>query len=864
MRAEMKAYARFVGLFLAVVLAVGLLASTGVAGPVGDGNQTIDGDSVYIDNIYGKITVTPHTSSPNPMGCHEQIVDIIWKYPDTELDFAFQLDLENDAKWTSRNAYIWKSYLHEGYTPVYGNVNETKRCNSADYGFIDEDTGWCNETGDVEGNVYYNYWEHDFDWYEVDATGVTIIWNTSGITHYEDATFEDWYDISDRFTKDTYLDDIYYWIKNTAFKQNEPKLIKIEYCAPETSGKWGLFAKRSSDTIAEAKESGYYIHLDPWWDAFKEYFYMAAHAPDDDENLILYMPFESDYLDEGRYKFNNGTPHGDTKLNVSGAMGQCVYLAGTDDYINVSETNLNLSYGRDPHTIELWAKPETLPANGDIDYIVSKQHGTTYDTAIWLYNDGGTQQIGANGGYWAYTLPTDGWTHIAANISGQHVILYINGVSQGSASVANNAMTNQQFTIGVTHDLDQDYYGHVDEIMLYNRSLSATEILNHYQAARNNHTVEFGHAPSVSLNATVGEGDISYAIKWYMNGTTNRTTGADAVTDPNLIAWYPLDGSTSDYAHQHDGTAVADAVVNNTYAKVGAGSYDFDGTGDYINLGDSPDWVFGTGDFAIELWARFRATGAYAMLVAQWENNGGADKAWTLTRASTNKIVAWASDGGATNFITLNNGTKVIAANTWYHVVMTREGDNAFIYVNGVMDASDISATGTVSDSTVDALIGAQWAQGAGSPQHYIKGQIDEVRIYNRSITEVEALEHYKAGLHGGLTVPRIDTTNNANWTIEITPVDLDTVGTTVNASICLGCALPIIDTCTPPASGDWHVVCNDNCTITSDVGMSANTLWIYGTSGSFTVSGVEIYVKRLRADWGCKLDFPSGGSIRA
>jgi len=79
---------------------------------------------------------------------------------------------------------------------------------------------------------------------------------------------EDWNDITDMFVHKKFNGRHYYWIKNVNFNQYETKQVKWTYYTPNNlSGKWGLWAKRSSDNLTEAIESEYYIYLDPWWDS---------------------------------------------------------------------------------------------------------------------------------------------------------------------------------------------------------------------------------------------------------------------------------------------------------------------------------------------------------------------------------------------------------------------------------------------------------------------------------------------------------------------------------------------------------------------------------------------------------------------
>jgi len=88
---------------------------------------------------------------------------------------------------------------------------------------------------------------------------------TYGSVHYWDGS---------NYNKVSNIDHIeyngYHWyiLSNIHFNQYETKHGYWEYDVPiNTSGKWDMFLKRSSDTLQDAYTSGHYVHLDPWWNS---------------------------------------------------------------------------------------------------------------------------------------------------------------------------------------------------------------------------------------------------------------------------------------------------------------------------------------------------------------------------------------------------------------------------------------------------------------------------------------------------------------------------------------------------------------------------------------------------------------------
>jgi hypothetical protein len=77
-------------------------------------------------------------------------------------------------------------------------------------------------------------------------------------------------------------------------------------------------------------------------------------------------------------------------------------------------------------------------------------------------------------------------------------------------------------------------------------------------------------------------------------------------------------------------------------------------------------------------------------------------------------------------------GTTQIPLNTWTHLATTYNGFTLSLYVNGVLVASQ-TITGSILTSTGDLRIGGNSVWG-----EFFKGRLDEIRVYNRALTQAE------------------------------------------------------------------------------------------------------------------------------
>jgi hypothetical protein len=99
--------------------------------------------------------------------------------------------------------------------------------------------------------------------------------------------------------------------------------------------------------------------------------------------------------------------------------------------------------------------------------------------------------------------------------------------------------------------------------------------------------------------------------------------------------------------------------------------------------------------------------------------------------------------GGSANHVTAAS----YVTNHWYHCVVTYDGINTHMYVNGA-DVKD--AVDTMAPSTWSPLVIGSGKWGAG-PIRNLVGVVDEVAIYTNVITDIA--QHYSDGISGGAGV---------------------------------------------------------------------------------------------------------------
>jgi hypothetical protein len=169
------------------------------------------------------------------------------------------------------------------------------------------------------------------------------------------------------------------------------------------------------------------------------------------------------------------------------------------------------------------------------------------------------------------------------------------------------------------------------------------------------------------------------------------------------------DGSTTivDSTGNHSPTAVGNAQIDTAQFKFGAASILFDGSGDYISVPDSANWILGggTGGFAIGFWIRFKTAVASGGFCAQ---RSSGDDNWVFEMSSITNVKLRRTAGGS-GVLDLNWSWSP-SIDTWYYVELNRGwGGNA----NDFSVSIDGTSLGTQTSATTFVDLGQVLAIGA-------------------------------------------------------------------------------------------------------------------------------------------------------
>jgi len=171
---------------------------------------------------------------------------------------------------------------------------------------------------------------------------------------------------------------------------------------------------------------------------------------------------------------------------TEGKYGSALSFDGINDWVTVADAaDLDLTTGM---TLEAWVRPSSLDTWRTV---LLKQRPSGLAYALYASNDSSRAESDVNiGGDKSAAapaaLPLNTWSHLAVTYNGAVLRLFVNGVEVGSRTVSGAMATSTGvLRIGGNSVWNEFFAGRIDEIRIYNRALTAVEILSDMAAPIN-------------------------------------------------------------------------------------------------------------------------------------------------------------------------------------------------------------------------------------------------------------------------------------------------------------------------------------------------------------------------------------------
>ncbi len=393
---------------------------------------------------------------------------------------------------------------------------------------------------------------------------------------------------------------------------------------------------------------------------------------------------------------NHATGNATATKDRFGYGANAYQFSGADSLIAANSVQLNSDYT----TISFWVRPDEFPASGEV-YLLSnggwqerwKISMPNHGKPVFTTHSGGACCSDMDSGT-PLTIGT--WTHVVMVHDGTKDIIYFNGAQVAEKNVA-GALDKTKYPLGIGNNpIDAGGYfkGGLDDIQVYNRALTGPEVAALYAA--------------------------------------QNTPPAFA---DDLVANYTFSGNANDATPFSNHAAATGAQLGNDRFNKANQAYAFNGVSDKVEASNSPQL---NSDYTtVAFWVNVKelpASGEHFLL-----SFGGWQERWKISLPNHGKLVWTTNNSSGISDMDSGDGNTLMPG-VWKHVVMTHDGTNDKIYMDGLPVATK-AVSGTMNSTTKPLGIGYNPIDVG----NYFNGSLDEVRIYKKALNDAEVAALYAA-----------------------------------------------------------------------------------------------------------------------
>lgn len=411
----------------------------------------------------------------------------------------------------------------------------------------------------------------------------------------------------------------------------------------------------------------------------------------------------------------NGTHIGTGTENSSDCpYGNCYFFTG-NGRINIT-SNVEATF---PMAVSFWAK---FLEDGWTNVLgISK---ATLVNQSWTIRKDSSNNV-------EFRLSTDGgsgsvcrqpkvilnrWYHFVYSLNVTGLYVYMDGELEGMSGCPDTVYDSQQpFTIGQLGTGTSAADKYIDNVILYNRTISASEVVTLYK----------------------------YDYEQHTNPDSSRHIQIKPPITDGLVGYWDLNEDAIDQLGTYNGT-IAGAVNTTGHFGDSNTAMAIDGTTNHIVLGTGTDFFdLCENGCSFAMWFKIAKTGVNNFLVSRYDSSGNSEFFQTFI-----------DNGGDTRFLIDDNGDALSEGNrchfdyrdddiiidTWYHHIWFYDPVNDLVgfYRDGVLkhaepclgfDEINITAWNK-SETTFFAIYDDG---GAGSGR--FNGSVDNIRFYNKVLS---------------------------------------------------------------------------------------------------------------------------------
>lgn len=469
------------------------------------------------------------------------------------------------------------------------------------------------------------------------------------------------------------------------------------------------------------------------------------------DSSVLYMPFDDNVSSTTAYDYSDNNYDGSLQGNthsVDGLYGKAMYFDNSGDTITVGDISFSPNSNV---TICAWVNGSSFLTDNIISdnskiFFRTLSSGRLEFIILGLNDDRITSSFGGDG----VLLDVGVWTHVCGMYNGTYFSLWENGAfSLADDTGGSWTDSTGTYNIGGRSVASENWHGNIDELMVFSTSLTSQQIQEIY----NNQSARFKPTGTQEIQAveiTAGNNTLNVTTDYQTNldsglslriGEWDISRGyndsVDGTIESNMIAYYHFDNrsgyNNSTYVYDFSGNGYHGLIENDaTYSTIGKynNSMAFDGINDRVVIGDIG--LIGDTEHTASIWFKNDDTSTTADRgILNHDTMADYKIFW-----GANELISFNLDTNESSDRTVRSDSTYTDTD-WHNVIAVYNSTHIYMYIDGVLQTEILEMTGAI-ESANDIDIG-------GSVTEF-DGNLDEIMIWNRSLSEKEISEIYVKG----------------------------------------------------------------------------------------------------------------------
>jgi hypothetical protein len=244
------------------------------------------------------------------------------------------------------------------------------------------------------------------------------------------------------------------------------------------------------------------------------------------------------------------------------------------------------------------------------------------------------------------------------------------------------------------------------------------------------------------------------------------------VPKDGLVGWWPFNGNANDESGNGNHGTVNGATLTADRNGFSNKSYNFDGNSNYILIEDSPKLQLN--EITISYWVKTGNTNPMYLICKQ-NINDASNSNYVVqfnplpSGANTHRFHSSYNSCPNTSW-KINDYKSTFTDNVWHNFISIVSLDSLKFYFDGNLIYASKNSSGEMTGCNGSELL---FGRGWNNYPYYFKGQLDDISIYNRALSEQEVKQLYEGCNKETATSNSFNSyafTNNSSINLTATP----------------------------------------------------------------------------------------------